>query len=287
MKTPKPLPVPEVFWKGLKTRSFGRSILFLGEVGSTNDIARRLAEEGAPEGTVVTAESQTQGRGRRGRPWASTPGKSLLFSIVLRPKLPPDELPKITLAAAVAVARTCRTFRIKAGIKWPNDLLVDGRKLCGILTETAPKKDKMTPVVLGIGINLHQTTRDFLKELRPIATSCFLATGRKVKNALFFQELLRELESTYGWLTNGDLDRVLLEWRKNSVSLGKRVKVTQANGVFVGEAFDIDGIGALLVKTGMGKVERVLSGDVEVLETKNFKKTNFHHQGTKTPRKAK
>lgn len=255
-------------------------------MGSTNDVARRLVEDGAPEGTVVVAESQTRGRGRQGRRWASTPGKSLLFSLVLQPDLPPLELPKITLAAAVAVARTCQIFRIEAGIKWPNDLLVGGRKLCGILTEMTPKKDKMSPVVLGIGINLHQTARDFPSELRSIATSCYLVTGRKVKKISFLQELLRELETGYGWLTRGDFDRVLVEWRKYSVTLGSRVQVNHANGIFTGKAFDIDGMGALLVRNDNGTVERVLSGDVKILETKGFNQIKLKRQDAKSAKKG-
>ena len=272
MRRKTPPPSPGSFWKGLKTRSFGRSILFLDEVGSTNDVALRLAGEGAPEGTVVTAGSQTAGRGRRGRSWTSAPGQALLFSLILRPKFPPQDWPKITLAAAVAVAKTCGSFGVKVDIKWPNDLLADGRKVCGILTEMGPKKDKMTPVVLGIGINLHQASGDFPRDLRAIATSLFLVSGRKVPGDAFFQRLLLELEKSYGWLEHKNSKRVIEEWRKASATLGCSVRVDQGHRVLEGEAVDIDPSGALLIRTEQGSLERVLSGDVEKVRTKGKKR---------------
>ena len=131
---------PAMILTGLKTRHFGRNLLCLEKTTSTNDVVAELARQGAPEGTVVAAEMQNKGRGRQGRRWNSTEGKSLAFSILLRPNLHADELSEITLAAAVAVAKTLEDFHFKPQIKWPNDLLLDGRKVCGILTEIGPKK---------------------------------------------------------------------------------------------------------------------------------------------------
>lgn len=254
------------FLKGLRTRSFGHSALFLKKTESTNDVALQLARDGAPEGTLVNAESQTKGRGRMGRSWATTPGKSLAFSILLWPRLRNEELPEITLAAAVAVARTLEGHRLKPRIKWPNDILLDGKKVCGILTETGPKKDKMVPVVLGVGINLNQAGADFPKEIRGTATSFYRSSGRKVDRRIFLQKLLFQLEETYHWVVERRFPKVLGEWRKRSSTLGHQVKVVQPHRSFYGQAVDIDEKGALLVRNDIGQVERVTSGDVEALK---------------------
>src|SRR5581483_2865239 len=131
-----------------------------------------------------------------------------------------------------------------------------------------------SPVILGIGINLNQRTRDFQIGLRSIATSCYLVSGRKMNKTLFFQRLLNELEKTYRWVTKRDFDRVLSQWREHSVTLGKRVQVAQTGGIFSGKAVDIDGFGALLVRTDEGNLERVLSGDVEMIGNKGKKRSS-------------
>ncbi len=258
---------PEQILKGLKTKSFGRNLLWLEKTTSTNDVVAELARQGALEGTVVAAETQTKGRGRQGRRWSSAAGKSLAFSILLRPKLHADELPEITLATAVAVAKTLEDFHFKPRIKWPNDLLLGGRKVCGILTEMGPKKDKMASVVLGIGINLNQTARDFPKELGGVATSLYRVSGRKINRARFFQKLLFYIEEAYHKVSERHFSRVLAEWRKRSSTLGRQVKVTQSHHVFYGHVVDADEKGALLVRTDLGMIERVTSGDVEILDS--------------------
>lgn len=240
-------------------------MLCFERVTSTNDVILKLAEAGCLEGTVVTAEFQTRGRGRQGRRWVQTREKALAFSLLLRPKLHPDELSEITLAASVAVAKTLENFKFKPQIKWPNDLLLGGRKVCGILTELGPKKDKMTPVILGIGINLNQTTKDFPRELRGTATSLYRFSGRRVERVRFLQILLFQLEETFHWVTDRNFSKVLTEWRKRSATLGQQVKVTQAHHLFYGQVADIDEKGALLVRNDVGIMERVTSGDVEVL----------------------
>jgi BirA family transcriptional regulator, biotin operon repressor / biotin---[acetyl-CoA-carboxylase] ligase len=256
---------PEQILKGLKAKFFGRTLLCLEKTTSTNDVVAELARQGAPEGTVVAAETQTKGRGRQGRRWNSTEGKSLAFSILLRPKLHADELPEITLAAAVAVAKTLEDFHFKPQIKWPNDLLLEGKKVCGILTEMGPKKDRMASVVLGIGVNLNQITRDFPKELREIATSPYRISGRKTDRARFFQKLLLHLEENYHRVSERHFSKILADWRKRAVTLGQQVKVIQGHQVFYGQAVDADEKGALLVRNDLGMIERVTSGDVQIL----------------------
>jgi BirA family biotin operon repressor/biotin-[acetyl-CoA-carboxylase] ligase len=166
----------------------------------------------------------------------------------------------MTLAAAVAVAKTLEEFRFKPQIKWPNDLLLDGKKVCGILTEMGPKKDKMISVVLGIGINMNQTTRDFPTELKEIATSLYRFSGRKINREVFFQKLLTRLEETHHWVAERRFSKVLSEWRQRSATLGRQVKVIHAYHVLYGQAVDVDEKGALLVRNDTGL------GDVQILQ---------------------
>jgi BirA family biotin operon repressor/biotin-[acetyl-CoA-carboxylase] ligase len=252
--------------KGLSTKVFGRVLYCFPKVTSTNDVILQLAQGGAPEGTVVAAEVQTQGRGRQGRRWVLSEGKALAFSVLLHPHLHPDEVSEITLAAAVAVAKSLEDYRFRPRIKWPNDLLLSGLKVCGILTEMGPKKDKMLSAVLGIGVNLNQSARDFPAGLRKTATSLYRASGRKVDRVRFFQRLLVHLEETYRWVSERRFSKVLSEWRKRSDTLGQQVKVTQGYHHFYGQAVDLDEKGALLVRSDWGMTERVTSGDVETLK---------------------
>lgn len=257
---------PEDVLKGLKTRSFGQNLLCLERTTSTNDVVAELARQGAPEGTVVAAETQTKGRGRHGRRWVSTPGKSLAFSLLLPTNLHADEFPEITLAASVAVSKTLEDFHFKPLIKWPNDVLLEGRKVCGILTERGFKKDRMATVVLGIGINLNQSARDFPRELRETATSLYLVSGRKADRVRLFQKILFHLEEIYHRVAERRFSKVLPEWRLRAATLGCQVKVIQGQHVFYGQAIDADEKGALLVRNDLGIVERVTSGDVQILQ---------------------
>jgi len=264
----KPLRAENIL-KGLKTRCFGQSILCLEKVGSTNDIILKMAEEGAPEGLVALAEAQTKGRGRQGRSWSSASGKSLTFSLLLRPKIRTEEFSEITLAAAVAIAKTLEDYRFQPRIKWPNDLLLKEKKVCGILTEWGPPRDKMASLVLGVGLNLNQGAKDFPRALRSGATSLYRFSGKKVDRVRFLQSLLIHLEETYGWVTQRRFSKVLSEWRKRSDTLGRQVKLTQGSRIFYGQAVDLDEKGALLVRTDTGIIERVTSGDVQLLKIRN------------------
>lgn len=231
-----------------------------------------LAKEGCAEGTVAVAELQTKGRGRQGRTWASSAGKSLTFSLLLRPRLSAGELPMITLAAAVAVARTLESFRLKPRIKWPNDILMGGKKICGILTEMGPGKDRILSMVLGIGINVNQGSGDLPRELRGISTSLYRVSGRKIDRERLLGKLLLDLEETYRWVMEKRLSKLLGEWRKRALPMGAQVKVTQGRHVFYGQTLDLDEKGSLLVRTDSGIVERVISGDVETLRIKSTRR---------------
>jgi BirA family biotin operon repressor/biotin-[acetyl-CoA-carboxylase] ligase len=232
------------------------SIVRLGRVESTQTVAFALAADGAPDGTVVMADSQAAGRGRRGRTWLDEPGASLLVSIVLRPRLEPARLPGLSLAAAVAVAEALtRTAGLIPRLKWPNDVLVGGRKLAGILLETRLSGERAT-TVLGVGVNLSQ--RVFPADLGQRATSVWLASGRLVDRDALLSALLDALREWRRRLERHGFAVVRSRWRTLADTLGKTVTVDGVSGV----AVDVDSDGALVVADADGRRRRVLAGDV-------------------------
>ncbi len=248
----------------LNTHDIGNVLHWFEEVGSTNDVARQLAEEGAAHGEVVIAESQTAGRGRRGRPWVSLPRRNVYASIVLRPELPPTRAPELTLVASVAVCQAVRQGGVQGSIKWPNDVLSRGRKLAGILTEMGSDMDQVQWIVLGVGVNVNAGPEDFPPELREVATSLAIERGAPLPRALFAAALLTALEE---WLDIHAVEGfapIREAWRSMSDTLGREVRIRTGDEEIVGTAEDIDEVGALLVRTGAG-LRRVLSGDVEFL----------------------
>ena len=245
----------------IATHDLGQGLHCFDEVSSTNDVARALAEEGAGHGEVVIAERQTAGRGRRGRTWISPPGRNLYLSAVLRPDLPPQRAPEITLVASVAVCDAVRRAGVDAGIKWPNDLLASGRKLAGVLTEMAAEPDRVIWVVLGIGVNLNARPEDFPPELRAEATSIAIERDQPAPRALFAAALLKALEEWLDRHADGGFGPVRDAWRARSVTLGRQVRVSAEGRDVAGVAEDIDETGALLVRAG-SRLERVVSGDV-------------------------
>lgn len=250
---------------GLETKTIGCRIICHEEIDSTNNAAKRLAREGAAEGTVVVAESQTGGKGRLERQFFSPKGKGIWFSVVLRPKFLPQEAPKCTLMAAVAVARAMTEFGLKPGIKWPNDLLYDNKKLVGILTEMSAEMDGINYIVIGTGINVNIAPEEFPEELRSVATSLSQMKGANLPRVKFFQAVLRALDDLYAKVQVEGFVPVLKEWRQYSITLGQEVKVigVRDGEVFYGKAADIDDEGALLVDTAAGR-QRVLAGDVSI-----------------------
>lgn len=246
----------------LETHDLGRTVHAFDSLPSTSELAFRLAGEGAEHGELVVAEQQTAGRGRRGRSWASPPGKNLYASLVLRPELPPQRAPELTLLAAVAVAEALRGEGVEASIKWPNDLQVGGRKIAGLLTELSAEADRVHFVVLGIGVNLNAGPSDFPPDVAELATSVMRVLGRRVNRAAFVARLMKVLEQ---WLDTHEQEGfgpVRARWRALSSTLGLEVLVKAERRELRGVAEDIDLDGALLLRTGDG-LERVLAGDVE------------------------
>jgi BirA family biotin operon repressor/biotin-[acetyl-CoA-carboxylase] ligase len=253
--------LPEEIALGLKTRRLTGPVYHFEAVASTNDLAKELAAKGAPEGVLVVAEAQTGGRGRLGRQWDSPPGTGLYVSLLLRPPLPPTEMPQITLTTAVAVARALkRVTGVSPGIKWPNDLLLAGKKLGGILTEMETESEQIRHVVVGLGLNVNNPA--FPAELEPLATSLLLATGRRHSRVEILQAWLEEFEELYGRFLAREFAGILDEWRSLTVTLGRRVTVRQGPVTICGQALEVAPDGALLVETDAGEVVRVTSGEL-------------------------
>lgn len=243
----------------------GRDLRVFKETTSTSDVVEKLARDGAAEGVVVFAEAQTRGRGRLGRRWASPAGKGLWFSVLLRPDLRPQAATQLTVAAATAVVRALeQQAGLRAEIKWPNDVVVRGRKLAGILTELSAELDRIKHVVLGIGIDVNLAPTDFPAELRKLATSVQIETGRPHRRADLAAAVLRELDRDYAKVCRHRFDEVAEEWAAHCTTLGRRVRVRVGDRVLEGRAEALDADGALLLRTEHGHLETILSGDVTV-----------------------
>lgn len=249
----------------LTTVRFGRRIEYFEEIDSTNVEAVRLARAGASEGTLVVAERQTRGRGRLGRSWVSPARINLYASFVLRPTAAPGDAPQICLAAAVAVARALTTLAPgMVAIKWPNDCLLDGRKVAGILTEMDAELDRVRWVVLGVGVNLNATGRAFPAGLRRTATSVRLATGRRVDRVTFTAALCAELEAVYDRLLSEGFAVLIEEWNAYSCLTGREVTVECAGRRTRGRVRRLDEDGRLVLDGPEGE-ERIVAGDVTIV----------------------
>lgn len=247
----------------LTTAWLGRAWRHLQRVESTNDEAAACARAGAPAGAVVVADEQTRGRGRLGRRWHSPAGASLYLSAVLRPPLAPHRVPPLTLAAGVAVAEALVQLDVAAALKWPNDVLVDGKKIAGILTEMSADLDRVHHVVIGIGVNLN--VRAFPDELAAIATSVALARGgATVARAEFAAALCARLEHWHDRFVADGAAPVVAAWRQHARFFGKRVQVTAGRERMEGVAEDLDEDGALRLRLDDGRVIRVVAGEIAI-----------------------
>ncbi|UCC33517.1 MAG: biotin--[acetyl-CoA-carboxylase] ligase [Candidatus Bathyarchaeota archaeon] len=262
---------PEKIKKGLKTDLIGQRIQHFTEATSTNDIAKKLASKGAEEGTVVISETQTLGRGRLSRRWASPRG-GIWLSTVLRPQIKPKEAPKLTLVAAVVVAQTIKEiFGLNAEIKWPNDVLIKGRKVCGILTETSIKGETIDFAVVGIGINANTSLDSFPERLRGTLTSLKKELGEEIDREDFLRALFEKLEHYYRLLEEEKFDLILQEWRSLGGFLGQHVEVISLDEKIVGQAVDVNQNGKLVIKLEDGSERKVTVGDV-IIRTRLYER---------------
>ncbi len=256
--------LPEEIVPLLSTQSFGKKIRYGQLMGSTNDVAKKMAIEGSPEGTLVICEEQGSGRGRLSRGWYSPAAKGIWASLILRPPFLPQGAPKCTLLAAVAIAEAIKEQTgVKVGIKWPNDILYEGKKLVGILTEMNAEMDRINYVVVGFGINVSTKKEEFPSELENIATSLEQITKSHICRQQLLAAILAKFEQNYVKVCEQGFGEVMEKWQRYSITLGQKIKVIGIDEVFYGEACALDDFGALLVKTPQG-IRRVLAGDVSV-----------------------
>lgn len=251
--------------KGLDTEFMGRAVYYYASLDSTNREARALASAGAPGGSLVVAEEQAGGRGRLGRGWFSPRYMGIWCSLVLRPDIEPGKAPPVTMLTAVAVSAAVeKVTGVRPGIKWPNDLLAGGRKLCGILTEMDAEMEKVNFLVVGIGLNVNIPPDAFPEELRATATSLYQVKGGRVSRQDLLKQLLREFENCYrNWLESG-FGPVLEEWKRRCVTLNCPVRVSTPRESWDGWAEDVDDAGALILRMPGGSRQRFMAGEVSL-----------------------
>jgi BirA family biotin operon repressor/biotin-[acetyl-CoA-carboxylase] ligase len=257
------------FQEGLSTERFGKIIFFKPTITSTNEWAKELADCGAEEGTITFAAQQTAGRGRLGRTWISPKG-GLWFSIILHPNLSISEVTKLVFMASLAVSRVLRhKYRVRTETKWPNDVLVCGRKICGILAETSISDSKLNYVILGIGLNANVHADKYLNVHNATqATSIQDELGRKIRLLDLLGALLEEMERLYALSKTRGFDPILEQWKKHAMFLKHEVVIRDGTQIVIGQAYDVDDEGALVLKLVNGELRRFFTGDLS-MQTKS------------------
>ena len=242
----------------------GHTIHYFESADSTNDVAQRMAAAGAAEGTAVIAEMQTQGRGRLGRAWASPPFCNVYLSIVLRPPIAASDAPRLTLVAGLAVADAVRRWA-PAAIKWPNDVVIDGRKVAGILTEMEADGDRVRCAIVGIGVNLNVAPDEFPPDLRGKVTGLRAVTGAPIDRVAFTAELMAQVEERYDLFLRAGFAALRPAWEACSFLSGRYVEIDDNGRRCAGVVRGIADDGALLLRDRAGRETRVVAGDVTVL----------------------
>jgi BirA family biotin operon repressor/biotin-[acetyl-CoA-carboxylase] ligase len=246
-----------------KTKIIGRDIRVFEQTTSTNDVIEKLARDGVKEGVVVFAESQTRGRGRLGRKWISPGYKGLWFSVLLRPEMRPQEATQLTVVSATALRRAIRSETgLDPEIKWPNDILVNGKKVAGVLTELSAELDRVKHVILGIGVDVNLGPGEFPAELRKQATSLKIETGRTVSRAELATAILQELDDDYLRVCAGHFAKIADEWEAHCKTIGRDVTIRMGDRRIAGLAESLGENGELLLRTEHGHLERINGGDV-------------------------
>lgn len=248
----------------LDTSFVGKKVVYFEETDSTNNQAKKLAEDGAEHGTLVITEVQNSGRGRRGRQWISPKGSGIWMSLILRPQIEPFAASMLTLVSAMAVAKAVQEVTgQECNIKWPNDIVLNNKKICGILTEMSAEVDTVSYVVVGPGINVN--TEYFDESIQNMATSIFVETGIHVKRSKLIELFAKYFEQYYdSFVQAGDLSELVDEYNSLLINVNRQVKISDTKGEFTGEALGIDDKGELLVKKEDGTVCNIIAGEVSV-----------------------
>lgn len=256
---------PQEILSHLKTKWLGRNICYRDTVDSSNNLAKALANEGCENGLLVVAEEQGAGKGRLSRGWISPYAKGIWFSVVLKPPFLPQEASKCTLLAAVAVVKAVNKIAgVSAAIKWPNDILLNGRKLVGILTEMNAEFGHINYVVIGTGINTNTVPEDYPEDVRSLAVCVADAASEPFTRVQLLADILKNMEELYETAVEKGFAAVFDEWRRCSCTLGQEVKVIAPDMIYYGTAVDIDSEGLLMVRREDGSVEKVVAGDVSI-----------------------
>lgn len=252
-----------------KVSEIGKEIFIMDEVESTNVVAYELLKQGYPSGTVVIADRQTKGKGRLGRRWISPSGKNLYMSFALKPNITPKYATLITLTSVVACTTALRRYTdIPVLIKWPNDMLVDDKKVGGILSEMKIEGEKIKAAVVGIGINVNMTEEDIPEEIKDIATSLRIYKGEEFSRALLTVEIIKEFDKWYQLLEKKNRKTIIDRWMQLSGTIGRQVKIVLTDKEVIALAEAIDEEGRLIVKLPDGNYEKIYAGDVTLLRTK-------------------
>ena len=252
----------------LKTKYVGKGIHYFDEVNSTNEKANELAAN-VEEGTVIIAEKQKEGIGRFGRGWISPKG-GVYVSVILKPKISPINASKMTLIAGIAVANVIRKLGLDAKLKWPNDILIQGKKVAGILTSISTKEDKMDYIIVGIGINANIDLSTFPKELQRSATSLKEELKKEVLTEKIIEDVLYEIEINYETFKEGNFTYLLNEWKRLSNTIGKKVKIKMRTEIIEGEAVGVNKDGALMLKLEDGSLKNIIAGECIHLRNGEF-----------------
>ena len=245
----------------LNTTYIGKEIHYFREVDSTNEVAKRLAHEGAPEGTVVIAELQEKGKGRGGKPWISPIGGAWM-SIILRPDTLPMNAPQLTFTAGVAAAKTIKEeYGLEVGIKWPNDILIENKKVCGILTEISTGKDSIDYIIAGIGIDANVDLDLLPPDLREETTSLKSELEEEISRMILVRKFLENFENMYNEFNRGNFQKILQKWRKYSKTIGSNVEISKGTEIVQGEAVGVTREGALILELKDGSLRKIISGE--------------------------
>ena len=250
---------------GLKTKFIGRKIIHFENIDSTNSEAKELALSGAEDGTVIIAEEQTMGKGRLGRNFISPKGKGIWMSIILKPDINPLNVSMVTQIGAAAVNKAFKEMKIDTFIKWPNDILLNKKKLCGILTEMSAELTKVNFIIMGIGINVNVDGEDFTEEVKETATSIKIETGKRADRKEIVRRILNNFEELYeDFIEREDIEKTIAICKKNSILMGRDIRVIKRGNSINAKVLDIDNKGELVVQYEDGEVENLISGEISI-----------------------
>ena len=255
---------PKLIHQSLKTERVGKRIEYYESIDSTNAAAKDLALKGAPEGTVVVAEHQTKGKGRLKRSWLSLPGENILFSVIFYPQISTDRVFRLTMLASIAAVKAVRRIcKVDAKIKWPNDLYINEKKVCGVLTEFSADFDSVHYTVVGIGLNVNfEISKN--SEIENIATSLMEECGEKISRLSVFTALLEELDLLYKSFVKTDGEGLEKEWNKYSMVVGRKIKIISGKDEKIGIAKGINKYGHLILLNDNGQEEEIVCGDLSL-----------------------